>query len=154
MNTELEIETLQFFKITPRATTPTKAYGKPAGTDIYAAYDYKIAPLTMEKVKTDLKVKLPEGTYGRIAARSGVTIAEQIIIGGGVVDPDFTGNITILVFNLSNTDCIIKTGDSFAQLICEKISHPALVEISDIPNTERGEKGFGSSQEDEKKNEE
>ena len=153
MNTELDLKILQFFKSTPRATTPTKAYGKPAGIDIYAAYDYKIAPLTMEKVKTDLKVKLPKGTYGRIAARSGATIAEQIIIGGGVVDPDYAGDITILIFNLSNTDCIIKTGDSFAQLICEKISHPALVEVSNIPCTERGEKGFGSSQRNDKNEE-
>ena len=139
-------ESLQYVKITSRATSPTRAYENSAGIDIYSAHDYKISPLGMKEVLTDIRVKLPRGTYGRIAARSGATTTKQIMIGAGVIDPDYVGNITIPVFNLSDTDCLIKAGCSFAQLICERIANPTIIKVQELPQTERGEKGFGSSE--------
>ena len=145
MAQDSEHETLQYVKITSRATSPTRAYGDSAGIDIHSAHDYKITPLGMKEVLTDIRVKLPKGTYGRIAARSGATTAKQIIIGAGVIDPNYVGNITIPVFNLSDTDCLINAGSSFAQLICERIAKPTIIKVPELSHTERGEKGFGSS---------
>ena len=96
---------------------------------------------------TDIRVKVPEGTYGRIAPRSGPAMQNHISIGAGVVDEDYTGNLSILVFNLSNSEFDIKAGDSVAQLICEKIALPTLIEVTSLTQTERGERGFGSSEE-------
>ena len=147
MDSEQELEILQVVKITDKATFPTKAYRNSAGHDLYSAYDYKIPPQGKEKIMTDIRVKVPEGTYGRIAPRSGPAMQNHISIGAGVVDEDYTGNLSIVVFNLSNSEFDIKAGDSVAQLICEKIAHPTLIEVTSLTQTERGEKGFGSSEE-------
>ena len=147
MDPEQELEILQVVKITDKATFPTKAYRNSAGHDLYTAYDYKIPAQGKKKIMTDIRVKVPEGTYGRIAPRSGPAMQNHISIGAGVVDEDYTGNLSILVFNLSNSEFDIKAGDSVAQLICEKIALPTLIEVTSLTQTERGEKGFGSSEE-------
>ena len=147
MDSEQELEILQVVKITDKATFPTKAYRNSAGHDLYSAYDYKIPPQGKEKIMTDIRVKVPEGTYGRIAPRSGPAMQNHISIGAGVVDEDYTGNLSIVVFNLSNSEFDIKAGDSVAQLICEKIALPTLIEVTSLTQTERGERGFGSSEE-------
>ena len=147
MDSVQELEILQVVKITDKATLPSKAYRNSAGHDLYSAYDYKIPAQGKEKIMTDIRVKVPEGTYGRIAPRSGPAMQNHISIGAGVVDEDYTGNLSILVFNLSNSEFNIKAGDSVAQLICEKIALPTLIEVTSLTQTERGEKGFGSSEE-------
>ena len=147
MDSVQELEILQVVKITDKATLPSKAYRNSAGHDLYSAYDYKIPAQGKEKIMTDIRVKVPEGTYGRIAPRSGPAMQNHISIGAGVVDEDYTGNLSILVFNLSNSEFDIKAGDSVAQLICEKIALPTLIEVTSLTQTERGEKGFGSSEE-------
>ena len=147
MDSVQELEILQVVKITDKATLPSKAYRNSAGHDLYSAYDYKIPAQGKEKIMTDIWVKVPEGTYGRIAPRSGPAMQNHISIGAGVVDEDYTGNLSILVFNLSNSEFNIKAGDSVAQLICEKIALPTLIEVTSLTQTERGEKGFGSSEE-------
>ena len=147
MDSVQELEILQVVKITDKATLPSKAYRNSAGHDLYSAYDYKIPAQGKEKIMTDIRVKVPEGTYGRIAPRSGPAMQNHISIGAGVVDEDYTGNLSIVVFNLSNSEFDIKAGDSVAQLICEKIAHPTLIEVTSLTQTERGERGFGSSEE-------
>ena len=147
MDSVQELEILQVVKITDKATLPSKAYRNSAGHDLYSAYDYKIPAQGKKKIMTDIRVKVPEGTYGRIAPRSGPAMQNHISIGAGVVDEDYTGNLSILVFNLSNSEFDIKAGDSVAQLICEKIALPTLIEVTSLTQTERGEKGFGSSEE-------
>ena len=147
MDSVQELEILQVVKITDKATLPSKAYRNSAGHDLYSAYDYKIPAQGKEKIMTDIRVKVPEGTYGRIAPRSGPAMQNHISIGAGVVDEDYTGNLSILVFNLSNSEFDIKAGDSVAQLICEKIALPTLIEVTSLTQTERGERGFGSSEE-------
>ena len=147
MDSVQELEILQVVKITDKATLPSKAYRNSAGHDLYSAYDYKIPAQGKKKIMTDIRVKVPEGTYGRIAPRSGPAMQNHISIGAGVVDEDYTGNLSILVFNLSNSEFDIKAGDSVAQLICEKIALPTLIEVTSLTQTERGERGFGSSEE-------
>ena len=157
MDSVQELEILQVVKITDKATLPSKAYRNSAGHDLYSAYDYKIPAQGKKKIMTDIRVKVPEGTYGRIAPRSGPAMQNHISIGAGVVDEDYTGagvvvedytgNLSILVFHLSNSEFDIKAGDSVAQLICEKIALPTLIEVTSLTQTERGEKGFGSSEE-------
>ena len=147
MDSVQELEILQVVKITDKATLPSKAYRNSAGHDLYSAYDYKIPAQGKKKIMTDIRVKVPEGTYGRIAPRSGPAMQNHISIGAGVVDEDYTGNLSIVVFNLSNSEFDIKAGDSVAQLICEKIALPTLIEVTSLTQTERGEKGFGSSEE-------
>jgi len=96
-------------------------------------------------VETDIRVELPPGTYGRIAPRSGIAVRCHVDIAAGVVDPDYTGNVRILVFNHSRDKFIIRRGDRIAQLLCEKIVCPELEYCETIEATVRGNRGFGST---------
>lgn len=138
-------ETLQVAKLTNRATIPTQGSDKAAGFDLYSAYDYIIPPKGKIMVKTDIQLKVPVGTYGRIASRSSVAFENHIDISAGVIDEDYRGNVGIVMFNHANTEFNINTGDRIAQLICEKISYPNIKELITLDETKRGEKGFGST---------
>lgn len=69
----------------------------------------------------------------------------SIDVGAGVVDYDYRGNVGVILFNLSENDFAVKTGDRVAQLILERISTPEVVEVEDLEETERGAGGFGST---------
>lgn len=89
--------------------------------------------------------RVPSGTYGRVAPRSGLAAKHMIDVGAGVVDEDYTGNVGVVLFNLGGEDFAVKAGDRVAQLVCEKIEHPELEEVERLEETERGEGGFGST---------
>jgi dUTP pyrophosphatase len=96
-------------------------------------------------VKTDLQLSVPKGCYGRIAPRSGLALKNFIDVGAGVVDADYRGNVGVLIFNFGKDSFHIRKGDRIAQLICEKIESPDIVEVLHLNNTQRGQNGFGSS---------
>ena len=77
--------------------------------------------------------------------RSGLALAHHIDIGGGVIDQDYRGNIGVILYNHSDKPFIVTRGDRIAQLICEKISYPAVEEVKTLDNIERGAEGFGST---------
>jgi dUTP pyrophosphatase len=138
-------EVIQFVKLTDNAFVPTKGSEYSAGYDLKSAYNYEISAKSRILVKTDLSIKLPHETYGRIAPRSGLSLNHCIDIGGGVIDEDYRGNIGIVVINNSNKSFEIKKGDRIAQLICEKIKYLDFLEVDMIDDTLRGSGGFGST---------
>ena len=95
-------------------------------------------------MKTDIRVAIPEGCYGRIAPRSGLAWKHSIDVGAGVVDSDYRGNVCVILFNFSDEDFIVSKGDRIAQLICERIALTQLFE-SKLDQTERQDNGFGST---------
>lgn len=138
--------TLGFFKLSENAYAPFKGSPYSAGYDLISAYEYTVPAHNRELIKTDLSFSFPEGTYGRIAPRSGLAYKNFIDVGAGVVDRDYTGNVCVLLYNHSSIDFKVKRGDRIAQLICEKICETELVELScQKPQSERGDKGFGST---------
>ncbi|XP_054283729.1 deoxyuridine 5'-triphosphate nucleotidohydrolase-like [Macrosteles quadrilineatus] len=147
-STKMPVETsrfLRFVKLSPKAFSPTKGSDKAAGFDIKSAYSYVIPPRSKEMVKTDLQIELPEGCYGRIAPRSGLTWKNGIDVGAGVVDEDYRGDIRVILFNHSDEPFTIQPGDRIAQLICERIYYPELQEVEELNQTTRGSGGFGST---------
>ena len=79
------------------------------------------------------------------AGRSGPALNHRIHIGAGVIDRDYRGELKILLLNFADTDFHVRTGDRIAQLICEKIEYPIIVEAETMSLTERADRGFGSS---------
>jgi dUTP pyrophosphatase len=135
-----------FTKLSERATEPFSATAGAAGYDLFSAEDINIPPFGKAGVKTDLRIELPRGCYGRIASRSGMALFKHAVAVAGVIDPDFRGNLTVILFNHSPLEVLeIKLGDRIAQLICEGYKKPALVEKKILSRTERGGKGFGST---------
>lgn len=136
---------LKFVKLSENAYTPTKGSTRAAGYDLKSAYDYIIPANGKAVVKTDIQIRVPEGTYGRIAPRSGLAAKHHLDVGAGVVDEDYTGNVRVVLFNHGAEEFKIAKGDRIAQLICEKIRYPVLEECVSIEETERGPCGFGST---------
>lgn len=131
--------------LSKNARAPTRATPQSAGYDLCSAYDYIVPPFGKELISTDIILCLPYGTYGRIAPRSSLAWERFISIGAGVIDSDYRGNVKIVVFNHSSEQFEIKTGTKIAQLICEKIMFPKIKILNEPNQTDRGDKGFGSS---------
>uniref|UniRef100_A0A453H1T0 Deoxyuridine 5'-triphosphate nucleotidohydrolase n=1 Tax=Aegilops tauschii subsp. strangulata TaxID=200361 RepID=A0A453H1T0_AEGTS len=96
-------------------------------------------------VATDLSIAIPEGTYARIAPRSGLALKHAIDAGAGVIDADYRGPVGVVLFNHSEVDFVVKPGDRVAQMIIQVIATPEVAEVEDLDATVRGEGGFGST---------
>lgn len=136
---------LQWAKLTDRAFEPERGSGLAAGFDLKSAYDLVIPAHGKCVVKTDLAIKVPHGSYGRVAPRSGLAVKNFIDVGAGVVDADYRGNVGVVLFNHSDNDFEVHRGDRIAQLICERIFYPRLQQVDILDDTARGEGGFGST---------
>ena len=136
---------LKIVKLSKHATKPSRGSKGAAGLDLYSAHPVYIEPWKTALVYTDIKIKLPQDCYGRIAERSGLALNLNIHVLGGVMDQEYTGNIKVILQNLSNTSIWFSKGKRIAQLILEKIYTPEVEECVSINKTERGDKGFGSS---------
>lgn len=136
---------LKFAKLSDKAFSPVKGNAAAAGFDLRSAYEYVIPAKGKELVKTDLQIAVPEGTYGRVAPRSGLAWKNHVDVGAGVIDQDYRGNVGVVIFNHGENELKVERGDRVAQLICEKIEYPELLEMKSLDSTERGDAGFGST---------
>jgi|UniRef100_A0A7S4GIN2 dUTP pyrophosphatase len=136
---------LQVKKLTEHAIIPQRGSKHAAGYDLSSAYDLVVPARGKALVKTDCAMAIPEGTYARIAPRSGLAWKHHIDIGAGVVDYDYRGNVGVVMFNHADSDFEVKRGDRVAQLILERIITPEVSEVQELPDTERGSGGFGST---------
>ena len=84
---------LKVVKLSVNATIPSQGSPGAAGYDLYSAEDVLLKAYGKVLVKTDIQLKLPTGTYGRIAPRSGLAWEKHIDIAAGVIDADYRGNI-------------------------------------------------------------
>ena len=135
---------LLFVKMSSEAVTPTRATEKSVGLDFYSPADYIIPPHSQLSIPTQIKLKIPLGHYGRLASKSGLAILHHLHVGARVIDPDYTGEIKVLLTNTAPRAHSIVRGDSIAQLILEKVSLPILKRVKKLPPTARGEQGCGS----------
>ena len=99
-----------------------------------------------DKILVDVGVafQIPMGYYGRIASRLGLAIHHHIHVGAGVVDPDYTGSVHVLLMNFSSQDHVIEKNHQIAQMILEKVAYLVICEVSQMLPMECGAKGFGS----------
>ena len=107
------------------------------GLDLYSPTSVLIPAHGKVLINTEIAFQIPMGYYGRIAPRSGLAIHHHIHVGAGVVDPDYTGSVHVLLMNLSSQDHVIEKNHHIAQMILEKV--PQM-----LP-TEHGANGFGST---------
>ena len=138
-------ETLPIKRLTLDATLPTRASPGSVGYDLYSLNDLIIQPNSRDIVSTGVCATIPLGCYGRIAPRSGLTVKYGIHVGAGVIDPDYTGELKVCLFNLGSVPFEIKQGERIAQLILEKCSTPLIQEVNELQKTMRANRGFGST---------
>ncbi|QKX53318.1 uncharacterized protein TRUGW13939_00396 [Talaromyces rugulosus] len=132
-------------KLVESATAPTRGSAFAAGYDIYSAKEAVIPAKGKGLVDTGLAIAVPEGTYGRIAPRSGLASKNFIDTGAGVIDADYRGEVKVLLFNFSDVDFTIKQGDRIAQLVLERIYTPDVLVVEQLEESVRGVGGFGST---------
>jgi len=134
---------LNVYKLTSNAILPVRASGGAAGYDLVSVDSYVVLPGRRVVVSTGISIKLPAGTYGRIAPRSGLAVKHGLDTLAGVIDPDYTGEIKVVLHNLDTAQpFVIRPGYRIAQLILEKFEVAEVVEHPPV-NTQRGDAGFG-----------
>jgi len=137
-----------FYKTSQNAIIPRRGSDKAAGMDVYAVSGGVVSQFGVTKVNVDLRVVIPTGYYLRIADRSSMA-AKGIHCIAGVIDEDYRGEIKVLFVNHSGSDYQFISGDAIAQLICEKICHPKIIQTHNnvlyAAPTKRGDGGFGST---------
>ena len=134
---------LPFVKMSADAKILTRATEESAGLDLYSPADYIIPPHGQLLVPTQIKLRVPLGYYGRLASKSSLAILHQLHVGAGVIDPDYTGEIMVLLINTASRVHNLAKGAPIAQLILEKISTPLLKEVDELPPTTRAAQGCG-----------
>lgn len=136
---------LPFKKLDENAILPTRGSEHSAGLDLYASQAKVIPAQGFAIVNTGISVAVPEGHYGRIAPRSGLSAKHGIFTLAGVLDSDYRGEIMCILANHSNTDYEIAAGDRIAQLVIEVIISPEPIFVDDLEETVRGVGGLGST---------
>jgi dUTP pyrophosphatase len=118
-----------------------------AGMDLRADIE---TPITLRPggralVPTGISVALPQGFEAQVRARSGLAIKYGIGIvnGTGTIDSDYRGEISVPIINWGDEDFVINNGDRIAQMIVARCERVEWEPVSELPLTERGEKGFG-----------
>ena len=134
---------LPFVKMSANVVTTTRATEGSVGLDFYSPADYIIPPHSQFLIPTQIKLQIPLGYYGRLASKSSLAVLHQLHVGAGVIDPDYIGEIMVLMINAAPSVYSIKKGDPIAQLILEKVSIPILREMKELPPTIRGAQGCG-----------
>lgn len=136
---------LRFRRLSLAALPPIRASPGAAGYDLCSAVNHAVPPHSRSVIPTDLSFQFPPGCYGRLAPRSGLAAKFFIDVGAGVIDPDFRGNVSVVIFNFSDHCFNISRGDRICQLIVERHCTPDLEETDDLTDTQRGAGGFGST---------
>ncbi|KAL2249724.1 deoxyuridine 5'-triphosphate nucleotidohydrolase [Sesamum indicum] len=136
---------LRVKKLSEKAILPLRGSPLSAGYDLSSAAETKVPARGKALIPTDLSIAIPEGTYARVAPRSGLAWKHTIDVGAGVIDADYRGPVGVILFNHSDVDFEVKAGDRIAQLIIEKIVTPEVTEVDDLDSTHRGFGGFGST---------
>lgn len=139
------MEIVKFTRLSEDARKPTKGSNDAAGFDLYSTENYTLPARGNGTIKTDICIEiLPSDCFGQINGRSSLG-KKSIIVGAGVIDRDYRGNINVLLINHSDVDYKISKGDRIAQIVFHKIINPIFIECKELCKTERGERGFGSS---------
>ena len=114
------------------------------GYDLFTPVDLLIQPNKQKTVFLDLAVTPPEGYYAQLMSKSGLTVLYELEVKAGVIDPDFTGNIGVVLKNNSDQPIEHLVGEQIAQLLFIKVADPILIQVTSLAKTERGEYGFGA----------
>jgi dUTP pyrophosphatase len=130
------------------AVVPSRAYAGDAGLDLSACERVELGPGERVSVGTGLAVAIPEGYAGFVQPRSGLAANHGITIVNtpGLVDSGYRGELRVVLLNTDLSDSfLVEPGMRIAQLVVLPVPELELVEVDELPESERGVRGFGSS---------
>ena len=126
---------------------PTKAYADDAGFDLYCDAEMVIEPHTFVDVPLGVAIKVPEGTWGLLTARSSTLRKHGLMVAQGVIDCGYTGPLFAGVWNMTDKSVKVEPGMRLVQYILMTNASLGVEaqQVDELPKTDRGASGFGSS---------
>jgi dUTP diphosphatase len=135
-------------KLRDNAVVPVRAYAGDAGLDLSSCERVELAPGSRALVPTGLAVAIPEGYAGYVQPRSGLAAKHGISMVNtpGLIDSGYRGELLVLLLNTDREETfVVEPGMRIAQLVVLEIPGVNPVEVDELPESERGVRGFGSS---------
>ena len=135
-------------RLREEAVVPARAYAGDAGLDLAACERTELAPGERAVVGTGLAVAIPDGYAGFVQPRSGLAARHGISVvnAPGLIDSGYRGEVRVVLLNTDRAEpYIIEPGMRIAQLVVLPVPALELVEVDELPESERGVRGFGSS---------
>lgn len=118
-----------------------------AGMDLAADLDERLVlnPLERAAVPTGMAIEIPAGFEGQVRPRSGRALGEGLALvnSPGTIDADYRGEIRVIVINLGDKPITIEPGDRIAQLVIAPVARAELIEVEELEQTARNDRGFG-----------
>jgi dUTP pyrophosphatase len=135
-------------RVDPEAVLPGYAHPGDAGVDLVTTVAATVAPGERVLLPTGIAVALPEGYAAFVHPRSGLAVrfGVSLVNSPGTIDAGYRGEIAVSLINLDpREDVVLQRGDRIAQLVVQRVEHVVFHEVRDLPGSDRGEGGFGSS---------
>ncbi|MEZ5099439.1 MAG: dUTP diphosphatase [Thermoleophilia bacterium] len=135
-------------RVRPDARLPTRAYAGDAGLDLTTCERVELAPGERAVVPTGIAVAIPEGHAGFVQPRSGLAARHGIALvnSPGLIDAGYRGELRVVLLNTDREATFVaEPGDRIAQLVVLRLPAIELVVVDELPGSERGAGGFGSS---------
>ncbi len=138
---------LKIKKLNNEAIIPAYQTELAAGMDLHSIEEYILEPMERKLIKTGLAFEIEKDYEVQIRPRSGLAYKHGITVlnSPGTIDADYRGEIMVLLINLSNEFYTIKKGERVAQAVIAPVVQAEIVEVEELSETKRGEKGFGST---------
>jgi len=139
---------LAFQRLRDDAIVPVRAYPGDAGLDLAACDRVELGPGERAVVATGLAVAIPDGYAGFVQARSGLASRHGISVvnAPGLIDSGYRGEVRVVLLNTDRTETfVVEPAMRIAQLVVLEVPQLELVETEELPGSERGLRGFGSS---------
>ena len=137
--------TLKVKKLRSDAFLPVRKREGDAGLDLYSVEEVVLKPNEWVAVPTGIAVEIPKGHFGLIKDRSGLALKHALHCLAGVVDENYRGEVKVVLINLGREEVKLPKGTRIAQLLIVPYLRVEVEEVEELSDTERGEKGFGSS---------
>jgi dUTP pyrophosphatase len=139
---------LQLTRLRPGAVLPERAYAGDAGLDLAACERHELGPGERAIVGTGLAVAIPEGFAGFVQPRSGLAARHglSVVNAPGLIDSGYRGEIRVVLLNTDRGEpFVVEPGMRIAQLVVLPVPELDVLEVEELPESERGVRGFGSS---------
>lgn len=135
-------------RLSSQAELPRYAHEGDAGLDLVSIEDVELKPGNRAAVGTGIAVAIPVGHVGLVHPRSGRALNDGLTVANapGTIDSGYRGEVKVILVNLDRDAPVhIKRGDKIAQLVIQRVETATLEEVGELPSTERGSGGFGST---------
>jgi len=142
------VSTLLVRRLREGTVLPARAYAGDAGLDLSAAERVELAPGERAVVPTGIAVAVPAGQAGLVVPRSGLAARHGLTVvnAPGLIDAGYRGELQVILLNTDLREpVVVEAGMRIAQLVLVRVETPVVTEVAELPASERGEGGLGSS---------